>query len=213
MEASYWKSRWVAGQTAFHEGAPNASLVDHWPAIGAKADARVLVPLCGKTVDMAWLAGQGHEVVGVEVFDGACEAFFAEASLPCERTESPGIVRRKGPQIELLTADFFALGPAELGTVDALYDRGSVVALPPELRPRWAATLERTLRPGARGLVVTFVHDLKDGQPPFSIDHATLAGLVPWARVTQIGERDRLGDAHRARGATFAHELAFRLER
>jgi thiopurine S-methyltransferase len=213
MEADYWKDRWAKGQIAFHEGAPNASLVDHWPGLGVAGGARVLVPLCGKTVDMAWLAGQRLDVVGVEVFDGACEAFFAEAGIAAVRAEEPGIVRRAGRGIELLTADFFALGPRELGRVDALYDRGSVVALPPELRPRWAATLERTLVPGARGLVVTFVHDLKDGQPPFSIDHATLSALVPWARVTQIGERDRLGEAHRARGATFAHELAFRLER
>ena len=36
------------------------------------------MPLCGKSLDMVWLAAQGHEVLGVELAPLAVEQFFAE---------------------------------------------------------------------------------------------------------------------------------------
>lgn len=48
--------------------------------------SRVFVPLCGKSLDMIWLAQQGHEVIGVELSPVAVEDFFRENGLnPVQR--------------------------------------------------------------------------------------------------------------------------------
>ena len=78
---TFWHDRWTTGQLGFHEGRPNAHLTRWWPTLGLAANARVLVPLCGKSKDLAWLLAQGHTVVGVELSPIACAAFFAEQGL------------------------------------------------------------------------------------------------------------------------------------
>ncbi len=63
MDLDDWKARWADGNTGWHEQAGNRFLRQWWPA---RADqSRVLVPLCGKALDLKWLAERGHEVVGV----------------------------------------------------------------------------------------------------------------------------------------------------
>jgi thiopurine S-methyltransferase len=43
---------------------------------------RVFVPLCGKAVDMLWLAACGHRVYGVDLSGVAAKQFFDESGLP-----------------------------------------------------------------------------------------------------------------------------------
>jgi thiopurine S-methyltransferase len=211
VEASYWQQRWVDGKIGFHEGAPNRWLAEHASRLGDGARRRVLVPLCGKTVDLAYLASRGFEVVGVELALSAAEAFFAEAGLTPQRVEPDGFVRLSAASIEIVVGDFFALTPAIVGTFDAYYDRAAVVALPAALRERYAATLRTLLAPVARGLLVTYEHDVKDGEPPFSVPEAEVARLFPdFARepltsTTPAETHDRL----LARGGTFARDRAY----
>ena len=72
----FWHNRWENQQTGWHRQVYNDLMVKHWPNINAPAGGSVLVPLCGKTLDMLWLAQQGHEVVGLEMVQQAVDAFF-----------------------------------------------------------------------------------------------------------------------------------------
>ncbi len=147
MEHGFWQGRWREGRIAFHEGAPNEWLSAHVGTLGiAPEKRRVLVPLCGKTVDLAFLAAHGAEVVGVELVEDAARAFFEEAGLRAARTASGPFVRYEAAGIEIVVGDFFALAPADVGTFDAFYDRAAIVALPPEMRVTYAHTL-RALAP------------------------------------------------------------------
>jgi hypothetical protein len=78
----------VLGQIGFHEGAPNAFLQEHVAKLGASR--QVLVPLCGKSEDLAFLAARGHAVVGVELVEDAVRAFFSEHGL------TPAVTARGG---------------------------------------------------------------------------------------------------------------------
>ena len=69
-----WMQRWKEGRTAWHEPAGSDGLMQNWSARGRS----VLVPLCGKAVDMVWLAKKGHEVIGVELSERAIDEFFAD---------------------------------------------------------------------------------------------------------------------------------------
>jgi Thiopurine S-methyltransferase (TPMT) len=89
----FWQGRWRAGRIGFHEGKPNAKLVAFFGRLAPPPGARILVPLCGKAEDMAWLASQGLRVTGVELVGEAAEAFFAEHGLT-PRDEVVGPFRR-----------------------------------------------------------------------------------------------------------------------
>ena len=80
MDTDYWRERWARSETGFHQKEINPHLQRFWSALNLAPGSRVFVPLCGKSRDMLWLRGQGHEVVGVEISPLAVEAFFAEAA-------------------------------------------------------------------------------------------------------------------------------------
>src|SRR5262245_48220290 len=98
-----WKARWVAGQTGFHEGAPNSYLVAH----AAKLRGRVFVPLCGKTRDMSYLASLGHRVVGVEVSELAATQFFEESGVTPEREKRGPFEIFSAGGVEIFVGDVF----------------------------------------------------------------------------------------------------------
>ena len=207
----YWSGRWDEGRIGFHEGAANRWLAEHIGVLGYGVGRRVLVPLCGKSVDLAFLAAHGFDVVGVEVALSAAEAFYAEAGLTPARADEGGFVRLSSSSIEIVVGDFFAVTPAIVGLFDVFYDRAAIVALPPEMRARYATTLRSLMKPDARGLLVTFEHDAKGHEPPFSVREEEIAErFADYERIT-LGSVDTLGDrsALRDRGATFALDRAY----
>lgn len=167
MDHEFWQERWAAGQLGFHRLDTNPMLERFWPELGISG-GRVLVPLCGKSLDLDWLLGRGHEVVGVEFVPAAVDAYFAERGIVPARSEVDGLLVRRHAGVSLVVADFFQVRPASTGVCDAVYDRGAWVAIAPEDRERYVGTVRSLLRPGARVLLVNFEHDLGSG-PPHSI--------------------------------------------
>lgn len=226
MEPSFWRERWRTGRIGFHEGKPNERLVRNVGALagpGGAPPARVLVPLCGKTVDLAFLAARvaggardgdrGGAVVGVELVEEAARAFFEEQGLPAHRTQDGPLVRWEGGAIEIVVGDFFDVTRAEIGAFDAFFDRAALVALPAELRPRYVAHLRTLLEPGARGLVVSFEHDADPASPPFSIEERELRALYAGCEVALLESEDLSGPegALASRGAMRVLERAYRI--
>lgn len=172
--AEAWLERWREGRIGWHEDAGNASLQKHWRASGRT----VLVPLCGKSVDLLWLAAQGNRVVGVEVSQLAVEAFFAEQQL--DFTVSDGPLQRfeaLGADITILCGDFMELAGVRY---DAHYDRGALVALSADLRPGYAAHVRSLLTDDAEQLVITLGYDQSVAKgPPFSISDDEVLGYWP----------------------------------
>src|SRR5690606_4810097 len=81
MDAEFWLERWRDGRTHFHQTRVTPLLAKYWPTLELPAGCKVLVPLSGKSLDMVWLAEQGHRVLGVELSSLAVEQFFAENNL------------------------------------------------------------------------------------------------------------------------------------
>ena len=178
MDADFWQQRWREGRTGFHQDRPTPLLAQYWDAIGVAAGARVLVPLCGKSLDLTWLAARGHRVLGVELSPLAIEQFFAEhALMPSVHASANGIHHVAGP-IELIQGDAFALDPALLADCDAVYDRAALIALPAELRRTYRDTVYARLSRGCRGLVVTLEYPPGEkAGPPFPVDAAEMQAL------------------------------------
>ena len=169
-----WLQRWDSGNIHFHRSAVHPALPGHWRPRGGS----VLVPLCGKSVDLRWLAERGHTVVGVELAERAIRDFFAEQRLTFERRDArlPVYVARELP-ISIHHGDYFAFTAPRC---DALYDRAALVALPSDLRRAYAAHTDSLLQPDAFRLVVTLEYDqaLVPG-PPFCVPAAEVLGYWP----------------------------------
>ena len=177
MHPEFWHARWANNEIGFHLDAVQPLLVAHFARLSLAAGQRVLVPLCGKTRDIGWLLAQGVEVVGVELSRLAVEQLFADLGLtPAIEPAGAGECFR-APGLAVFVGDFFALRREQLGPVDAVYDRAALVALPPEMRSRYAGHLA-ALSERAPQLLITLAYDpaLHAG-PPFSLGAAEVGGL------------------------------------
>ncbi|MGI9521342.1 MAG: thiopurine S-methyltransferase [Hyphomicrobiaceae bacterium] len=170
MDEDFWRDAWRMGRAAFHEGKPNASLIQYWNKTALPKGTTVIVPFCGKSIDMIWLAEQGHFVIGIEIAEMAVEAFFAENSL--RRTvdpESSFSVSRSG-RLEIWCGDFFQLPREVIARAHGLFDRGGLIAQPREMRAKYARKLNADLVPSARMLLMCVDYNQSEMPgPPFSV--------------------------------------------
>lgn len=175
MDAGFWQERWQRNQIAFHQHKTNPFLAKYFGALSLPKGSRVLVPLCGKTLDIAWLLSQGYRVAGAELSEIAVQQLFAELDAEPKIEAIGKLQRYSAANIDVYVGDFFDLSKTELGRVDAVYDRAALVALPEAMRNRYAAHL-MTITDRAPQLLITYVYDQKlvDG-PPFSVSNEEVA--------------------------------------
>jgi thiopurine S-methyltransferase len=240
MDPEFWNQRWRERQIGFHQSAPHPFLERWWPTLGVVPGARVYVPLCGKSLDMVWLAVRGYGVVGSEISQLAVEEFFGEQQQqqrehqqqphqhgqpqqqrpqPADVTiaaHGPFQVHRHG-QFELLQGDALQLTPELLGPVHAAYDRAALVALPPSMRESYAANFARLMPPGSRTLLVAFEYaqQVREG-PPFSVEPDEVQQLYGASFHVDVLERvDIIDESPRfaAAGLDALFEVAYALTR
>ena len=217
MDADFWLQRWQEGQIGFHRSDVMPLLEKHWPSLQLPAGSRVLVPLCGKSLDMHWLAAKGHRVLGVELSPLAVTQFFGEAGLePVRTTSHYGEHFSAGP-VEIILGDAFGVDPALLADVDGVYDRAALIALPADLRLRYRDTVYASLPTGAQGLLITLEYpQAEKAGPPFSVEQAEVEALfaAPW-RHTLLERRDILDQEPRFReeGLSALETAVYRLRR
>lgn len=176
MEANFWHSRWQEGRIGFHQAEVNTFLKVYWPKLPSQS--LVFVPLCGKSLDMLWLAAQGHRVIGVELSELAAQEFFAEQSVQPDIEQRGNFVGYSANNVTILCGDFFGLTPADLDGVVAVFDRAALIALPKNMRQRYAEHLRELLPDGCQMLLVGMEYDesVMSG-PPFN---------VPWAEISTL---------------------------
>jgi thiopurine S-methyltransferase len=169
MDADFWHRKWANNEIGFHESEVNPLLVKHFSALGLASGDRVLLPLCGKTLDIHWLLSNAYRVVGVELSRLAVDQLFAELGVEPAVTACGPIERFSALNLDVVVGDIFDVSRDLLGPVDAVYDRAALVALPPETRGRYAAHL-MAITDQAPQLLICFEYDqgLMAG-PPFSV--------------------------------------------
>ncbi|MES2627131.1 MAG: thiopurine S-methyltransferase [Pseudomonadota bacterium] len=186
MEASFWQQRWERGEIGFHEKDTNPFLLKYLGHLNLAKGSRIFLPLCGKTRDIAWLLANGYRVAGAELSELAITQLFDELGVKPDITNAGELKRYSATGIDIFVGDIFALSAELLETVSATYDRAALVALPPEMRKRYAAHL-MNITALAPQLLITFTYNqqLMDG-PPFSLSaeevrqhYATSYNLLP----------------------------------
>lgn len=217
MDASFWLKRWQDSDIGFHAAEVQPALIKHWPALGLAKDARALVPLCGKSLDMTWLAQHGHDVVGAELSEIAVKDFIAEQVLTYVTVdEESGFKIFSSGRYELWCGDFFALNRDDVNAA-AAYDRAALVAMPPELQPRYAAKLAELMPPSSQVLLIGLDYDPREMQgPPFNIPQAGVRTLFEKDfEITLLEARDGLTRSEhlKKRGITRLEEATYLLRR
>lgn len=215
MHEDFWHARWSSNEIGFHLGAVNPYLLEYWPGLGLPAGSRVLVPLCGKSLDLRWLREQGYRVLGVELSRKAVEDFFAEQGLAYTQTEQGAFSCYRADGLELWCGDFFALAAADVADCQGLYDRAALIALPAVMRERYVRHLSAILPGGTRGLLISleYPQEQMDG-PPFSVAEAEVRERLSgrW-QLERLLHADVLQQNERfiTRGLTALHETVYRL--
>lgn len=217
MDEQFWQSRWAQNQIGFHQSEVNPYLERYWPSLGLAQGCKVLAPLCGKTLDLVWLAGQGHKVLGVELAERAVEDFFAEQGLTPEVSQAGELRRYSAGAIEILQGDFFAVTAAHVADCHALYDRAAIIALPPSMRDDYVTHLERILPRPCDGLMVTLEYEQARLEgPPFSVPEVEVRRhLEAGWEVVMLERNDVLEQNWKfaSRGLDSLYEPAFKLKR
>jgi len=197
MHKDFWLERWASEKIGFHQDAVHPYLSDYWHDLqltGRGQDTQVFVPLCGKSHDMQWLRQQGHPVLGVELSDIAVRAFYRENGYLPQQFPHEKFVCYEADNIRILCGDFFDMGKDDLANVPVVYDRASLIALPPEMRERYARHLVSILPPAAQILLITLEYpQAQMPGPPFSVSAEEVAALYqPHAEIRLLATLDVL---------------------
>ena len=217
MDPDFWRERWQKNEIGFHSADVQPALVTYWPELGITKDATVFVPLAGKSLDMAWLVDQGHRVIGVELSEIAIDAFFAERGVTPKVELRDGFTIKSHGAITMWCGDIFALNHEALPPLGAIYDRAALIALPPDLQPRYAEKLGQLMPGGTTGLLVGLDYDPAEMQgPPFATSGQRVKDLLSGAfdlSVLDIRDGPPKSDNLKTRGVTRLQETVYRLER
>lgn len=206
---NFWNERWMNNQIGFHQQRPHSSLVKFIDVF--KGHKKVLVPLCGKTLDMLFLRQNGYEVIGVEFSELAVFDFIKENNISMNKTSEGTFQVFRGEGITLYQGDFFNLTSEHLKGVTACYDRASMVAFDSDERIRYAEKLQSTALDLVKLLVVVFNYGNVPGGPPYSVVNEEIEKLYGKSFDLKIlaEESFPLREALKDRGAIFEKEFTW----
>ncbi len=178
MDRDFWQARWDEGRIGFHQDDVNPYLQRYWPTLHVSPGAAVFVPLCGKSRDLLWLRDQGHAVIGVEIVPRAVADFFVENDVAATHRAHGSFTLWESEGIKIFQGDFFDMTARDVAGVGAVYDRASLIALPPALRPLYASHLRAIVPDQINVLLVTMDYPQAemDG-PPFAVTEQEVAAL------------------------------------
>ena len=214
MDRDFWSERWDRGQIGFHQDAVHPDLVAQQAWFAGTEPHRILVPLCGKSVDLPWLADQGHHVIGVEFVESAVRTLFDDHGRTPEVVQHADHVQYRSGTLEVWCGDFFTLPKNAADSITRVWDRAALVAVDPTTRERYVDTVKR-LAPGATLLLNALEYDpaVMSG-PPFPVSPATVGELYAGHPQERLGTRDLMGPTSQwgARGHQWFRSHLYRID-
>ncbi|MCU7836391.1 MAG: thiopurine S-methyltransferase [gamma proteobacterium symbiont of Taylorina sp.] len=226
MQHSYWLQRWQEKRIGFHLDAANPYLSSYLPLLGHSEDSHVFVPMCGKSHDLYYLHQQGYRVTGNELSDLAVKDFYTEQQLKASKsvlfdenskTEQVELMLWTSPEVDIICGDFFALNKEQLHDITAVYDRGSLVALPYKMRKKYVKKLLKIVPKKVPILLVTLDYDEKEKKgPPFSVTEEEVFQLYSRyfdIRCLEIADIKPEKRSSRSQNMSYFNERVFFLKR
>jgi thiopurine S-methyltransferase len=192
VKMDYWLGKWASNQISFHQIQENPCLLQYWAKLSPQPDDTVLVPLCGKSEDLVWLASRHQEVYGVEVSEIAVRDFFAgHFYTPLVTRVNSSHELYQFDELNLYRGDIYT---APLPEIDLVYDRAALAVIPPPERQQYAERLLSLLSAGGRILLITADHTQSDeAEMIFSVQKDEIERLFHHCKVTCLSESTTQG--------------------
>ena len=175
----YWIQQWTDKKINFHQDLFEPFLEKHFPVMGPTT---ILIPLCGKSKDILFFTQRGHQVIGIEVSELACDAFFLENGIEYGTENIENFKIYKSKCVTIYCGDFFKVKPEFMNAVSFIYDRAALIALPKDARKNYVeyllalssnnAEIAKTI------LLISLEYTSKERTgPPFSVDKIEIESL------------------------------------
>jgi thiopurine S-methyltransferase len=210
----FWKERWVNNKIGFHQEKPHSSLIEFADVF--KGHNKVLVPLCGKSLDMLFLRDLGLEVIGVEFSELAVSDFKHENNLSMTVEKEKHFSVHKTEGLTIYQGDFFHLSEKEWKGATACYDRASMVAFDRNERKKYAELL---IKSDVKMILSVIFNcgsvEMGEMGPPYSVMEDEVKALYGKDfQLKKLTEHDfPLREAIKERGATYEKEVTWYMSR
>uniref|UniRef100_A0A3Q1FQ26 thiopurine S-methyltransferase n=1 Tax=Acanthochromis polyacanthus TaxID=80966 RepID=A0A3Q1FQ26_9TELE len=146
-----WEEYWQKDNIGFHIDHSNLKCVCH----------PIMLLLLSVAVR---LADRGHSVVGVEISEKAVRQFFEENNMTYSEEAAAGVPGAKvfkssEKSISLYQCDLYDFSSSVEGQFGAIWDRGSLVAVNPQDREKYAALMVSLMAKDCRYLVDNLLYN------------------------------------------------------
>lgn len=214
MKKEFWIEKWNNNQTGFHKDFTHPLLIKFIDKFNMSEGDTVFVPLCGKSLDILWLAQQGYHVIGVEVSELAVCKFFTENNLKFTKISQDGFEIYKHKNITIFRGDFFAMLPEHTIDVKAVYDRAAFIALPDDIVSNYVNKLKEIIPKGAQTLLITLEFEKTSGPigPPFNSPDIKVNKLFKqYSSVEMVQQEDIISREHKFKeqGCDYVYERVY----
>ncbi|MFA9420757.1 MAG: thiopurine S-methyltransferase [Gammaproteobacteria bacterium] len=217
MHPDQWLDRWKQNRIGFHESRVNPYLPQYLPRFNLKPGDTIFLPLCGKALDIAWLAEQGFQVIGIELSEIAIISFFTEQGLQYQQFETDQFTLRKSGNISLIQGDYFALEREQLADCKMVYDRASLIAIDEDNRERYCAHMRSIIPVDANMLLITLEYEQAQmNGPPFAVLQQEVEQHYAAHYAVEVLEQNNVIDERprwRDQGLTHLVESVYRLNK
>lgn len=190
MDNSFWHKCWERNTLGFHQSDVHPLLSSYFNKLTLPTDQHVFVPLSGKTLDMVYLA-QFMKVTGCELSEIACRDFFIEHNIAYQQQTLSDFKHFFCPQLSLLQGDFFKLSAKAIDSIDWIYDRAALIALPPAIQQQYVEHLKTFFSAQTRLFLVTveFLKMQLNG-PPFAVTETDVKRLFSGFKIECISTNE-----------------------
>jgi thiopurine S-methyltransferase len=186
MDNSFWHKCWERNTLGFHQSDVHPLLSSYFNKLTLPTDQHVFVPLCGKTLDMVYLA-RFMKVTGSELSEIACRDFFIEHNIAYQQQTLGDFEHFFCPQLSLLQGDFFKLSAKAIDSIDWIYDRAALIALPPAIQQQYVEHLKTFFSAQTRLFLVTVEFPkMQLNGPPFAVTETDVKSLFAGFKVEYI---------------------------
>ncbi|WP_089603805.1 thiopurine S-methyltransferase [Acinetobacter piscicola] len=200
MDYEFWHQRWQENRIGFHLPQPNPLLVNNLQFLELAKDARIFIPLSGKSLDIGYLLVQGFRIVAIELSQKAVDALIDELQLEFTQHQVGDLIHYQHERLDLFVGDVFHLNKNLLGHIDAIYDRAALVALPEKTRIQYAAHLTELAH--VPQLIISYEYDQNSYEgPPFSVTEAEIRQHYQKAYQILLLEQVDLSDSFKGQNA------------
>lgn len=200
MDYEFWHQRWQENRIGFHLPQPNPLLVNNLQFLELAKDARIFIPLSGKSLDIGYLLAQGFRIVAIELSQKAIDALIDELQLEFTQHQVGELVHYQHEGLDIFVGDIFHLNKNLLGHIDAIYDRAALVALPEKTRIQYTAHLTELAY--VPQLIISYEYDQNSYEgPPFSVPEAEIREHYQKAYQIQLLEQVDLSDSFKGQNS------------